>query len=185
MRRASFLFVGTAGFLTLTVGGVAAATPPRFAIIISPNDGATPADVSRFEARLGHEIIGRPPYQLVTRDRLYAAIREQGLSNSAYADPSAAAKLGKIVGATHILHVTIGVDVERSEGLVMRETYDVSSDYEVIEVSTARIVSNGTGDGNEERRAAGGGDFTASALKTRQSAIDSCAEDIIGQITIK
>lgn len=184
MNRLHFLSASAVSIFALSIQQAEAALAPRFAIIITADGTVTANDISRYEVRLGHNILGHPPYQLVTRDRLYAAIREQGFSNSAYADPATAAKLGKVVGASRILYVTLSIDVETSSGLLTRETYDVSSDYEVIDVSTARILSTGTGQGSNERRAAGGGgDFTTSALKTRQVAIDGCAEDVIGQVT--
>jgi hypothetical protein len=185
MRRANFIAAAAGAVCFFDIARRAgAALPPRIAIIVAADTGVSTPDTTRFEARLGHGILEHPAYQLVTRDRLAAAIREQGLSNSAYADPATAAQLGKVIGASQILHVTLAIDVSQTSGLMEHEKYDATSDFTVIEVATARVVATGSGEGQTERSAAGGGDFTDSAARVRRSAIDACADDVVGQLNL-
>lgn len=183
MRRAVFLALTGGAALIPRVTG--AAQPPRVAIITAAEGAVAGTDAERFAARLGHGILQHPGFELVTRERLSAALAEQGLSHKAYADPATSAKLGRVIGASHILHVTLTLDENPSNGtLVKHDRYDVASDYELIEVATARITANGTAGGSEDREAPGGGDFTESASAARRAAIDACAEDLISQLPL-
>ncbi|HEY0798948.1 MAG TPA: hypothetical protein VGD50_07345 [Candidatus Baltobacteraceae bacterium] len=170
----------------LTSGAAGAALPPRIAIIPEAHGATTAEDVDRFVARLGNQILKHPQYELVDRLRLQSVLSELGFANSAYADPATAAKLGKLVGASSILHATLSVDVEQSaDQLNNQETIDVESDYGLIEVQTARITATGSADGSQERDAVAGGGYAVSALGARRAALDACADDLIDQLALK
>jgi len=176
-RRA--ILIGAAAAIAL--GRPALALPARIAVLVRPSQGANIGDIDRFIAQLNGGILATNRYTLVDRNRLGAVLQEQGFSNSAYADPATAAKLGKIVGASHVLSASLEVDVEENRGaFVTTVSFDASSDYELIEVSTARIGAGGSADGSAEAKAPSGGSPTALS-KTRRAAIDACAEDLLGK----
>jgi hypothetical protein len=188
LYRRSFLrqAVGVVAATLAAPAAALASTQPRIAIVASTENGDVQrSDTDRLVAQLGHGVLQHPHYQLVTRARLDAVLQEQGLSNSAYADPGTAAKLGRILGASHILHVTLSIDVNSTRGLVDHETVDASSDYEFIEVDTARIIANGSADGSDDREAPGGGQFSTSGTSSRRTAIDACANDVIAQLSLR
>jgi len=184
MRRRLFIAT-TLGMAVTTMCAASASLAKRIAIIASTSDGSVPnSDLQRFIARLGHGILEHPSCELLSRTRLDSVLQEQGFSNSAYADPSTAAKLGKIIGASHILHATLTIDTERSSGLMEHEKFQASSDFELIEVSTARIISTGSADGSQERSAAGGGMLPGSMSEVRRGAVDDCAENLVSQLAL-
>jgi peptidoglycan-synthase activator LpoB len=161
----------------------AAASNKRIAIIVEPGDGATQSDIDRLEARIGAGLL-RNRVTLVTRQRLGAVLQEQGFSNSNYADPETAASLGRIIGAGYILWAKLSVDLGDQQGtFVTKVTADVSADFELINVSTARITSTGTADGSNDDDSAAGGNVGNLTL-LRRSAIDACAEDLVSQVQL-
>jgi hypothetical protein len=156
-----------------------AAEPPRLAILVSPGDGATEADLERFRAQVAGGILAGHKYILVDRARLSAVLREQGLSNSAYADPSTAAQLGKIIGASRILYATLQVDSQLKQGgFVNSLGVSASSSFEMLDVSTAQIRASGIADGSSEERSATGTPL-GSGSRTRRAAIDQCADELL------
>jgi hypothetical protein len=179
-------FVAGALALAAAPRSARAAQERRLAILAAPGDGVSQGDIDRFVARLGGAVLRKPGYTLVSRARLSAVLAEQGLSNSAYADPATAARLGKLIGASAILHVSLAIEVEGQRGgFVDRQTVDASSTYELITVTTAQITANGSADGSEERRAAAGGAASESFAVLRRRAVDACADDLVEQLNLR
>lgn len=159
------------------------ASGKRIAVIVEGDESTTQGDIGRFEARIGGGVI-RGRATLVSRHRLNAILQEQGFSNSQYADPSTAASLGKILGASHILWSKLSVEIDGQDGeFVSKLSVSASADYELISVSTARILSTGTADGSDDTESAAGGQVSGGQA-ARRNAIDTCADDLISQVTL-
>jgi curli biogenesis system outer membrane secretion channel CsgG len=142
--------------------------------------------VSRFRSRLGGALLKTGQFSLVDRDRLDRLIREQGFSNSAYADPHTAARLGKLVGADRFLNVQLSVKVETDRGaFVVTVAYQVSADFTLVDVSTGQINSSGSADGGaQDKVSAGTGNVSSIELEAlRRRAIDDCIDDLVQQLT--
>jgi hypothetical protein len=123
---------------------------------------------------------------LVNRARLSSALAEQGLSNSAYADPATAARLGKLIGASAILYVALSIEIEGlGGGFVVRQTVDASCTYELITVSTVQTTATGSADGSAERSAAVGGSPSLAFAMLRRNAVDACADDLIERLSLR
>jgi len=161
----------------------AAAAAVRIALLVSPGDQATQDDVDRFTTRVEHGILQLPGYTLVSRTRIAEVIAEQGFSNSAYADPATAAQLGKIVGATDVLHVELTFNVSQTDGaLVTSSEVDAEGDFELINVSTSQISKADTAEGSDSEQAATGASLKPASLM-RRAAIDDCAGDLVDKLT--
>jgi len=160
--------------------------PRRAAIICEPLDGATAGDVSRFQSRLGGALLKTGHFSLVDRDRLDRVIAEQGFSNSAYADPHAAARLGKLVGAERILNVQLSAKMEADRGaFLVTVACQVSAEFSLVNVSTGQIETSGSADGGaQEKLSAGTGNVSPIELDAlRRQAIDGCIDDLVQQLT--
>jgi hypothetical protein len=130
-----------------------------------------------------HGLLQHGGYTLLSRTRIREVVAEQGFANSAYADPSTAAKLGRILGATALLNVDLSIVVNESEGAFVTSTeLDVSGNYELIEVSTARIRAGGTAEGSADSQRTTGGKPSPMTM-VRRGAIDECAADLVGKVT--
>jgi curli biogenesis system outer membrane secretion channel CsgG len=149
-------------------------------------DSETQQTISRFDARVGGAMLKTGRFSLVDRARLDKIIREQGFSNSAYADPHTAARLGKLAGAQQFLNITLTSKMEADRGAFMI-TVDchVSADFTLVDVSTGRIANSGSADGDaQDKMASGVGNVSLIALENlRRTAIDSCIDDLIQQLT--
>lgn len=156
------------------------ASQKRLAIMIVSDDNTLGArETERLLDSLTGNILSNHSFQVVDRKRLAAVIAEQGFSNSDYADPKTAAALGRIVGASRILHVSASLEVSNNTGaLVSNREADVSASFQLVGVDTARIVAAGTADGTGQRRA---GDI-GSDTRIIDQAIDDCADDLSEQI---
>jgi hypothetical protein len=182
------LFLGTAG--ALAIGAVrvplAALAAQRIAIGIESDGTLDGKMLMRLLDRLSANILRAGHMQIVDRARLAAVLREQGLSNSAYADPRTAAELGKIVGASRLLHVTASLEDDSESGaFVTTISATVTASYSLVAVDTARVVDAGTADGTGERRSAAGSLRAGSDERLVRQAVDACADDLADQLEPK
>lgn len=151
----------------------------RVALLVVPGDQATQDDVERFTTQVEHEILQHPGYTLVSRTRINEVLEEQGFANRGYADPKTAAQLGKILGATDILHVELTFNVSQTSGaFVTSREVDASGDFELIDVTTAQIKNADTAEGSDSAQATTGAPLKAISLM-RRVALDSCADDLV------
>jgi hypothetical protein len=149
---------------------------------VEPGEAASQDDLDRFAAKLGEQLISTHNVELLSRARLRAVLAEQGLSNSDYADPSTAAELGKVVGASDILWAKLSIDVAGTNGgFVAKASVNASADFELISVSTAVITRTGTAEGNDDEDTVPQSASSA-VTRLRHNAVDGCAEDLAGQL---
>jgi len=179
-RRA---FIVSIGATSIAPTLAQSASIDRIAIFVTSEDNtASVTDVDRFTARLGGAFLRTHHYSIVDRARLAAVIHEQGFSNSMYADPKTAAALGKIAGASRLLHVTLSVTGERSDGAMMTIVkFTADATYSLVGVDSARIISEGTAEGEDEKDYARGSPVTDIA-SIRRNALDACCDDVMQQI---
>lgn len=187
MRRARFLssVAYTAAATLCTARLPALAHNRRIAILAEPGGAAASQDdLDRFAAKLGEELIATHRVELLSRARLRAVLAEQGFSNSDYADPSTAAELGKVIGASDILWAKLSVDVSATNGgFVAKASVEASADFELISVSTAVITQTGTADGDDDEDSVS--QFNSSIVtRLRHNAVDGCATDLAGQLRL-
>jgi curli biogenesis system outer membrane secretion channel CsgG len=182
IKRLPFLV----GLSAATIGAqTIARTEPlrRIAIFATSDDNtASVTDLDRISALLGSAFLKSHKFTLVDRARLSAVIHEQGLSNSIYADPKTGAALGKIAGASDLLHVSVAIEAERDDGAyltIVRVSVDAT--YSLVGVNTARIVRRGTAEGEDQRQYSRGSPITE-VLGIRRNALSACADDITQQI---
>ena len=154
----------------------------RLAITIEQDESIGSPSVTRLSTRITGGLLKQNNYQIVERARLASVLREQGLSNSAYADPKTAAALGRVLGASRILHIAVTAEASNSAGAYLEtHSIDVSASFTMIQVDSGRIVAAGTANGNAQKDfPAGGSSFSESALY--REAVDACADDLIGQL---
>jgi len=163
----------------LVSGAALATSQPRLAINLASDGTLGSRETQRFLDSLTGKILANHRFQVVDRRRLAAVIAEQGFSNSDYADPQTAAALGKIVGASRILHVEASLEIDDNTGqLVSDRQADVSASFQLVGVDTARIIAAGTAEGTGERRPNG----NTSDRKIIDAAIDDCADDLAQQV---
>jgi hypothetical protein len=160
----------------------------RLAIVCEPIDNSplTTEDMGRFESRLGGALLKTGRFSLVDRQRLDRIIREQGFSNSAYADPHTAARLGKLAGAERFLNVQLAAKTETDRGAFMLTVaYNVTADFNLVDTSTGTISASGSADGDaQDKEPATSGTVSSIALDALQrQAIDACIDDLVGQLT--
>jgi hypothetical protein len=181
LNRSRFVTIGLTGVAASCVR-VPALGASRLAVLCSPNGRISLQDLTRFVSQVEHDILSYNIYTVVSRDRLADVLQEQGLSNSAYADPATAARLGRIVGASQILHVDLSLTVNASGGaFVTTVRVQAEGNYELIGVSTARIINAGSAQGADSEQAPAGG--TIKPLDSmRQAAIDACAADLVTRL---
>jgi hypothetical protein len=164
----------------------ATASVRRVAIMTEAADPQTQESISRFDSRLGGAMLKSGRFSLVDRARLDKIIREQGFSNSAYADPHTAARLGKLAGAEQFLNVTLTSKMEADRGAFM-VTIDahVSADFTLVDVTTGRVINSDSADGDaQDKMASGVGNVSSIELENlRRTAIDSCIDDLVQQLT--
>ena len=159
-----------------------ASSIPRLAITIEQDESIGSPSVARFTTRITGGLLKQSHYQVVERAKLASVLREQGLSNSAYADPKTAAALGRVLGASRILHIAVTAEASDSAGAYLEtHSIDVSASFTMIEVDNGLIVAAGTANGNAQKNSpTGGSSYSESALY--KEAIDACADDLIGQL---
>jgi len=158
----------------------------RIAVVCDAGDNDSHGDISRFESRLGGALLKSGKFSLVDREVISKLIREQGFSNSAYADPKTASKLGKLAGAERFLFVQLTSKVESDRGsFVTTVAYHVSGDFKLDDVSTGSISSQGSADGDaQDKFSTGSGDVSTIALdKLRRQGIDACIDDLMQQLS--
>jgi len=155
---------------------------PRVAITIEQDESIGAPTVARFTTRLTGGLLKQNHYQIVERARLAPVIREQGLSNSAYADPKTAAALGRIVGASRILHIAVTAEATNSAGAYLQtHVVNVWASFTLIGVDTGRIIAAGTASGNAQKQLSSAAGSYSEAVLFREAA-DACADDLVGQI---
>src|SRR5580658_9406574 len=121
MKRAGFLLAANS-MLLLTARPAFGAMQQRLAITISSDDHSLGAkEMERLLDSLTGKILSNHHFQVVDRKRLADVIAEQGFSNSDYADPKTAAALGRIVGASRILHVSASLEVDNNSGALVSD----------------------------------------------------------------
>jgi curli biogenesis system outer membrane secretion channel CsgG len=169
--------MSVAGWLALS----AASSPPlvRLGILIRADDRRAESDLEMVESKLAGSIAGTGRFAIFNRTELSAIIREQGLSNSAYADPATAAKLGKLAGVAQMfigsLHEN---ETEQPGGFLLKRTVEVALDYQLIDVSTGRVYKADSLSGLSESRAPNGGPYTETLLSSRQTAAGNLAASV-------
>jgi hypothetical protein len=182
MNRRILILAVAAIIGTTVLAPAPALAAPRVAIVAQGDDATTSADLDRLVAKVGQALIESHHVTLVSRSRLGAVLAEQGLSNSDYADPRTAANLGRIVGANEILWVEMTLDASGTDGgFVAKADVDASAEFELITVSTAVITRTGTADGTDDQDSVT--QFSDGTLtRLRHTAIDACADDLVGQL---
>lgn len=132
-------FVG----LALVAGTAAAQSKPTIAVLPFTNSaiGASNAELAPLSKGLADlvtsALAANPGIRVVERDRIAAVLEEQKLSSGGAVDAATAVKVGKIVGAHHMI---TGVFVTEKSGAMKLVT-------RVFDVETSEIVS---GAGAEE-----------------------------------
>jgi hypothetical protein len=179
----------------LVAGGLLIATPPiglsaqgvrRVAIVCEAADADSQVDLLHFQTRLGAELLRSGRFSLVDRDRVDRLIREQGFSNSDYADPHLAAKLGRLAGAQELLNTQLAIKLALDQGrFVANLQCEVNANYSLVDVSTGRIVSEDSSYGESQNKvsAATSSVSPIAADALRRQAIDSCVEDMVQKLT--
>jgi hypothetical protein len=159
------------------------ASVDRIAIFVASDDNTAAAmDIDRLSVRLGGAFLRTHRYSIVDRARLGSVIREQGFSNSMYADPKTAAALGKIAGASRLLHVMLSITGERNDGAMMTIVrMRAEATYSLVGVDTAKIISEGTAEGEDEKDFARGSPLSDIG-SIRRNALDACCDDITQQV---
>lgn len=133
MRRARALaLVALVGSLVL--GGVRAATPAPLRVAVMPfdtvaDDAGLAALGQGLQAMLTTDLASAPAIQLVERDKLAAVKGELALSRTAAIDKATAIKVGKLLGASHLLTGQVAI-----VGQVMR------LDARLIDAATGEVV---------------------------------------------
>lgn len=182
MTRRTLISIAT--FTILCPSTALATLIPRIAITTEDDGSIDAATLARLTSRISGALLRSNHFQVVDRARLSAALREQGLSNSAYADPKTAASLGKIVGASRILHLFMSIEASESSGAYLTtHQVDAAASFTLVGVDTARIVAAGNASGSAQRQAAGSGEQYSAAM-LRREAVDACADDIVVQIDV-
>jgi curli biogenesis system outer membrane secretion channel CsgG len=176
-----------------TIAALLAAVPSRslgqnvrrVALVCVAGDADSQSDLLRFQTRLGGALLRTGRFSLVDRDRLDRLIREQGLSNSDYADPHLAAKLGKLAGAQALLNIQLTTKLASDQGtFVTTLQCDVSANFSLVDVSTGRIAVEDSSDGDSEDKISAGTNTVSSMVSDglRRQAIDSCVEDMVQKL---
>jgi curli biogenesis system outer membrane secretion channel CsgG len=187
-RRRFSLGLGAAAALggVPVVARAQAGTARRLAIVCEPDDDESGPVLSRFQTRLGGALLRTGRFTLVDRVHLDRVLREQALSNSAYADPQTAARLGKLVGAQRFLNVELTAKAGADRGgFVTTLAYHVDADFTLVDVSTSGIVASGSADGQGENKVSSARDSVSNVTvdDLRREAIDACVDDLVGQLS--
>ena len=179
MKRQVFIASGLASIpVAARAAGVA-----RVGLLLKGDDGATSADVSLLETRLTGALIATNRYSVFTRTQLAALVKEQGFSNSAYADPATAAQLGKLAGVAQMLIGTLRISVTDDQGrFVLRRSVEADLDYQLVEVDTGRVLKADSLSGSDETTAPAGGTFPRTVTDLRRKAISSVVDSVAGAL---
>lgn len=179
IARRAFVLVGAA---FAVVRSNAAADSIRMIVGLDPTRSVGPDDQDRLVNRITGALIRSGRYDIVDRSRLEAIKREQGLSNSPYADPKTAAALGKILGAQRMLALSsLSLENEDEPGpLVMRYKVEASASFQMLEVATARVLVAGTADGTGGKETTPGVGVNRAQLI--RDALSDCADDVVNQV---
>ena len=143
-RTRSFLLAAstlTASALPLSAQGAAAAQKPTLAVLYFTNgaliDNASYAPLSKGMAEmLITELSQNNAVRVVERDRLQSLIEEQNLQNSDRVDKETAVKLGKTLGARHMLMGTFVIDPKKNMRIDVRAVNTETSQIEYTESVT-------------------------------------------------
>jgi len=182
MIRKRFVLGGAGTFVACSAG--IAANLPRLAIAVESDDSASEAAARRMLNAVTGQILRSGKFTIVDRNRLSTVIKEQGFSNSAYADPKTAAQLGKLVGASRILTITLTIDANTNSGAFVNSAQvDVSASFSLVAVDSGQVLNAGSAQGTGERQASAGGDSSVSGSQLEREGIDACAQDLASQIT--
>lgn len=127
--------------LPLAAQGTAAAQRPTLAVLYFTNaalvDNATYAPLSKGMAEmLITELSQNNAVRVVERDRLQSLIEEQNLQNSDRVDKETAVKLGKTLGARHMLMGTFVIDPKKNMRIDVRAVNTETSQIEYTESVT-------------------------------------------------
>jgi curli biogenesis system outer membrane secretion channel CsgG len=182
MKRPQFV-CASASSLFLAMIAPALSASPRVAVAVESDGTLNATQLTRFIDQLTGALLQTNHYEVVDRSRLAAVIREQGFSNSSYADPAKAAALGKIVGASRILHVTISLEASNSSGPYLKTSeVDITASYTMVGVDSARIVKAGTAEGSARAQYSAGNEGASSPSRQTREAIDDCVNDLVSQL---
>ncbi len=143
-RTRSFLLAAstlTVSALPLSAQGAAAAQKPTLAVLYFTNgaliDNASYAPLSKGMAEmLITELSQNNAVRVVERDRLQSLIEEQNLQNSDRVDKETAVKLGKTLGARHMLMGTFVIDPKKNMRIDVRAVNTETSQIEYTESVT-------------------------------------------------
>jgi curli biogenesis system outer membrane secretion channel CsgG len=181
MRRRAFLLATAAGWLSPRIA--LAAKLPRVAIVAQGDGTISPASIERFVVLATAALLATGHFTVVDRQRLQAVIKEQGLSNSAYADPATAAALGKIAGASRLLNVDLGVDTTSLSGpFVTYHKCEVSAAYTLVGVDTATVLAAGNVSGVGDRKVSSAAVTEISPAQLEREALEACATDLASEL---
>lgn len=182
MRRWSFLLV--LGVVFATPRNSAAAPLRRVAILVQQAEGIDGSDAEFFRTKLNGGLLKSRKFAVVDRARLDAILREQGFSNSSYADPATAVKLGKLLGAAEILHVSLSIEQSVEQGgFVSSVSVDVTASFDLIDVESGSIVRSSSASGSASDQISRGSSRSIQSGKLRRAAIADCVDDLAGQVS--
>lgn len=131
----------TISSLPLSAQGTAATQRPTLAVLYFTNgalvDNASYAPLSKGMAEmLITELAQNNAVRVVERDRIQSLIEEQNLQNSDRVDKETAVKLGKTLGARHMLMGTFVIDPKRNMRIDVRAVNTETSAIEYTESVT-------------------------------------------------
>lgn len=131
----------TVSALPLSAQGAAAAQKPTLAVLYFTNgaliDNASYAPLSKGMAEmLITELSQNNAVRVVERDRLQSLIEEQNLQSSDRVDKETAVKLGKTLGARHMLMGTFVIDPKKNMRIDVRAVNTETSQIEYTESVT-------------------------------------------------
>ena len=140
MRTTLLVALGTAVAMTATMDAkaqeAAEDTRPTVAVMYFTNGAIGPAHAELEPLRKGiadmlvTELASNPRIRVVERDPLQKLLDEQNLGRSNHIDPETAVKLGRVLGAGHMIFGTYVTDFRNNMRL----------DVRAVDVETSRIV---------------------------------------------
>ncbi len=146
-------------------------------------EGATQREADEFAARVTGNLLKSGHVGIVNREHLRDVMEEQRFSHSQFADPSTAAALGRIVGASDILYVELSMDDSSTSGpFVSAHHLDASASFTLVAVTTAAVTKSGVAQGAGERDVTTGASTSDSPLSLQGEAISACADDLLTQL---
>lgn len=167
-RKGLGLLLGALFLSSNLVSGGERAVPPRQpkVAVLNFEDGSLER-WWRWDWRVGQgvadmlvtSLVRTKKFQVVERKQLGKVLAEQGLQQTAFVNPATAVKVGKLMGATHvILGKVTEFSLEVSEinlplvGRVVISKAHCAIDGRLVEVETGVIVAAEKGEGSEVRK---------------------------------